>query len=300
VNLVTANASVPADALQRHLRQYPEDEPLRAVLTAIFAGLEHMEEVGSLLQLEEQLDHAIEQLRSKGSAAQASMLPVLGVPVPPRQETMELNAPSWDDWKRSVLERLHARFQEEAQATDLSTALFGAQAEKGLGLIDLLSRRYDVVAANPPYMGSSNMGLVLKRYVERRYPDGKRDLYAVFIERCLQLAADDGQVAMVTQQSWMFLRSFAELRKQLLAQQAIDCLAHLGPHAFEEITGEVVNVVLFVLTRAVPPPDHRLWAARLIGPTSAREKDALLRAAIQAGQAVGRSERHEPGGSRQK
>ncbi len=134
----------------------------------------------------------------------------------------------------------------------------------------------------------------------RQCPATARDLYAVFIERCLQLAADGGQVAMVTQQSWMFLRSFAELRKRLLEQQAINCLAHLGPHAFEEITGEVVNVVLFVLTRAVPLPEHRLWAARLIGPKSAREKDALLREAIQADQAVGRSERHEPGGSRQK
>ena len=57
---------------------------------------------------------------------------------------------------------------------------------------------------------------------------------------------------MVTQQSWMFLRSFAELRKGVLEQQTIECLAHLGPRAFEEISGEVVNVALFVLVQAPP------------------------------------------------
>ena len=173
-----------------------------------------------------------------------------------------------------MLDRLHKQFQQEADAKDLSTAIFGTEAEKGLDLIELLSRRYDVVAANPPYMGSKNMGPLLKAYVQRHYPEGKRDLYAAFIQRCLQLAKHGGKVAMVTQQSWMFLRSFAELRKGVLEQQTIECLAHLGPRAFEEISGEVVNIALFVLTQAPPAPEHRLWAARLIGPKSAVEKAA--------------------------
>ena len=59
---------------------------------------------------------------------------------------------------------------------------------------------YDVVAANPPYMGSKNMGPILKKFVERHFSLGKRDLYAAFILRCLQLAGDSGRVSMVTQQ----------------------------------------------------------------------------------------------------
>ena len=61
-------------------------------------------------------------------------------------------------------------------------------------------------------MGSKNMGAILKSFVERTYPAGKRDLYAAFIQRCRELAGPAGRVAMVTQQSWMFLRSFAGLR----------------------------------------------------------------------------------------
>ena len=100
---------------------------------------------------------------------------------------------------------------------------------------------------------------------------------------------------MVTQQSWMFLRSFADLRavpderlaearKQreftgLLRETRLEGVAHLGPNAFEEISGEVVQSVLFTLSNAPPSAAHRLTAFRLIGLKSAAEKARLLREA---------------------
>jgi len=100
---------------------------------------------------------------------------------------------------------------------------------------------------------------------------------------------------MVTQQSWMFLRSFADLRsldkeklkkttdfKGVLRETTIETLAHLGPGAFGEISGEVVNIVLFTLSKKVPTNDHRLTAFRLIGPKSPEEKDRLLRQALNS------------------
>ncbi len=88
-----------------------------------------------------------------------------------------------------------------------------------------------------------------------------------------------------------FLRSFADLRapeepdasfKGVLRETTIEALAHLGPGAFGEISGEVVNIVLFSLTKAAPSSDHRLTAFRLIGPKSPEEKDRLLRQALNS------------------
>ena len=165
VNLVAANASMPPDAAQRYLKAHPEDEPLRGVLETIFEGLENVNEVGSLLQIEEQLDRAIEELRKRevrragNQTEQLSLLPLLGLPEPAVQGGLDLEMlPPRQAWKQAVLDRLHEQFEREADAKDLSTAIFGAEAEKGLDLIELLSRRYDVVATNPPYMGSKNMG----------------------------------------------------------------------------------------------------------------------------------------------
>jgi N-6 DNA Methylase len=288
VNLVAANASMPPDAVQRYLKAHPEDEPIRGVLETIFEGLENVNEVGSLLQIEEQLNRAIEELRkhevrlANNQTKQLSLLPLLGLPEPAVQGRLELDMlPPWETWKQAVLDRLHQQFQEEADAQDVSTAIFGTEAEKGLDLIELLSRRYDMVATNPPYMGSKNMGPRLKTYVQRHYPEGKRDLYAAFIQRCLQLAKPGGKVAMVTQQSWMFLRSFTELRKGVLEQQTIECLAHLGEHGFEDPAAAGAFVALFALSREPPTSEHRLWAARLIGPKIPEEKASLLGRARQ-------------------
>src|SRR5205807_2734423 len=113
------------------------------------------------------------------------------------------NPPSWGAWKRSILNRLHEHFQAESDATDISTAIFGRQAEKGLGLIELLSRRHSVVATNPPYMGSNNMGKVLRDFITRNYSHSKLNLYASFIVRCCELAQPNGYVSIVTQRTFL-------------------------------------------------------------------------------------------------
>ena len=131
-------------------------------------------------------------------------------------------------------------------------------------------------------MGSANMDAPLKSYVEKHFKAGKRDLYAAFILRCLDLCRPQGRVAMITQQSWMFLRSFAELRggaAGLLHTSAVESLAHLGSAAFEEISGEVVQSVMFVLGNGRPTPEHRMVAFRLVGLKSPAEKARVLREA---------------------
>jgi SAM-dependent methyltransferase len=288
VNLVATNIRLPAgkEHLEAFLRKHPEDAPLKPALLAIFEGLAHADELGSLLQIEEPVDRELRHLRDQQLVRER------------KAGAAELFAPrkdeDWSAWKHAAIERLREHFNAEAQENDIAAAFFGEAASKGLSLVDLLARRYDVVAANPPYMGSKNMGAILKKFVERHFAPGKRDLYAAFILRCLELAKGGGRVAMVTQQSWMFLRSFADLRALdedkrkkaprafagVLRETTIEELAHLGPRAFAEIGGEVVNTVLFVLAKHEPPPTHRLTAFRLVGPKSPDEKDTLLREAI--------------------
>lgn len=109
-----------------------------------------------------------------------------------------------------------------------------------------LAAKYDIVVTNPPYMGGSNMSAKLSAFVKKHYPDSKGDLFAVFIERCGDLARTDGYHALVTQHAWMFLSSYEKFRTKLLQKEIIS-MAHLGAHAFEEIGGEVVQTTAFVL-----------------------------------------------------
>jgi hypothetical protein len=110
-----------------------------------------------------------------------------------------------------------------------------------------LSRQYAAVVANPPYMGSGNMGNELKKFVTDHYKDGKVDLFAAFMLRNLQLIQPNALLGMITMQSWMFLSSFEGLRKSLLANNAIETMAHLGSGAFDSIGGEVVSTTAFTI-----------------------------------------------------
>lgn len=137
-----------------------------------------------------------------------------------------------------------------------------------------LGQKYDAVVTNPPYMGASGMGAKLSKYVKDNYPDSKSDLFAVFIEKCGQMAKKNGYQAMITQHAWMFLSSFEKLRKKLQLRDIVN-MAHLGPRAFEEIGGEVVQTTSFVIKNNFIV-DYKGKYVRLIAPTSQQGKEDMF------------------------
>ena len=172
------------------------------------------------------------------------------------------------DW-----DMLYARLEEvKGEAT-----MYGEAIESLRPLIQVaqvLSQKYDVVVTNPPYMGSANMNAKLTKLVKRKYPDSKRDLFAVFIERCNQMVKKDSYYAMITQHSWMFLSSFEKLRNKLLENNIIN-MAHLGARAFEEIGGEVVQTTTFTVRKS-DIKDYNGKYCRLIDATSQEEKEKMF------------------------
>ena len=110
----------------------------------------------------------------------------------------------------------------------------------------IMSKNYDIVITNPPYMGNSGMNPKLKDYLKNNFPNSKSDLFAVFIEKCHEFVKSNGFIAMITQQSFMFLSTFEKLRVELINNHTIIDMVHLGAHAFEEIGGEVVQATTFI------------------------------------------------------
>ena len=113
--------------------------------------------------------------------------------------------------------------------------------------LNAISGCYDVVVANPPYMGSSSFNPFMSKWIKKNYPDVKSDLCTCFVERSYDLADKHGYSSMVTMQSWMFLGSFEKMRNRLIDEKTIVSMAHLGPRAFDAIGGEVVSVTSAVL-----------------------------------------------------
>ena len=139
---------------------------------------------------------------------------------------------------------------------------------------EALAQKYDVVVTNPPYMAVSNAGAKVNDYVKKNFPDSKADLFAVFIERCGQMAKKNGYQAMITQHAWMFLSSFEKLRGKILTNDIVN-MAHLGTRAFEEIGGEVVQTTSFVIRKSYVA-DYKGEYCRLIEPTSQQGKEDMF------------------------
>jgi len=91
----------------------------------------------------------------------------------------------------------------------------------------ILSAKYDAVIANPPYMGNKGMNAELKTFAKNKFPNSKSDLFAMFMERGLDMTKPDKYMAMVTMQSWMFLSSYEKMRENLITNHSIMTLAHL-------------------------------------------------------------------------
>ena len=147
-----------------------------------------------------------------------------------------------------------------------------------------LGQKYDAVVTNPPYMGASGMGAKLSKYVKDNYADSKSDLFAVFIEKCGQMAKKNGYQAMITQHAWMFLSSFEKLRSKLLMLDTVN-MAHLGARAFEEIGGEVVQTTGFVMRKSRENGYKGVYC-RLIEPTSQKGKEDMFLAGDNQYEAV--------------
>ncbi|MCX5824918.1 MAG: BREX-1 system adenine-specific DNA-methyltransferase PglX [Deltaproteobacteria bacterium] len=93
---------------------------------------------------------------------------------------------------------------------------------------EMLSQRYHIVVANPPYMGDGGYNAQLKEFVEANFPDGMTDLYGAFILRNLQFVVPKGLIGMITIPNWMFLQSFEQLRSHLLDKAQLDSLIFNG------------------------------------------------------------------------
>ncbi len=145
-----------------------------------------------------------------------------------------------------------------------------------------LGQQVHCVVDNPPYMGGGNMNKALAKFVKQYYPASKSDLMACFMESGLAMLHPGGYLGMINQHSWMFLSSYEKLREQLIQETYFDTMLHLGPRAFPEIGGEVVQSTAFTFCN-IPPMEEEGIYLRLTDFKSASQKEEEAITAIETG-----------------
>jgi type II restriction/modification system DNA methylase subunit YeeA len=112
-----------------------------------------------------------------------------------------------------------------------------------LGQAKALTQHYQVVVANPPYMGGKGMNPALRKFAQDSYTDSKSDLFAMFMERGLELISKKGFMGMINLPSWLFLSSYESLRERLVNDYSIESMLHMGRGIFGIDWGSVAFVV---------------------------------------------------------
>ncbi len=246
-NLACCNIEqITAGRLDEFIKQARFSHPIYGrILRAMVAKLKDSDNLGSLLRLEIELQRLIAEEREKAERDKQFLLAFPGI-TEEQFKTPEGIEEFFEIISDQILRHLDD-FIRGSRSKGLDAGHFAAEAAKGLRFLRLVQERYDVVATNPPYMSRRNQSPTMAGFLDCNYPYTKSDLYAAFIQRCTELAAPQGKVAMITQQSFMFISSYEQMRAGLREQVAITSIAHLGPKAFPAVSGEKVNTAAFVL-----------------------------------------------------
>lgn len=131
----------------------------------------------------------------------------------------------------------------DAVGDNLFTSHANSEVERALTTCRALARRFDVVVANPPYMGSSSFNPFMSKWVKKHYPDSCKDLCTAFIERILGMLKLHGYSGIAGTNSWMFLSSFETLRNKLIDDRTIVSLVQLSVHGFKGVAAQVCTGV---------------------------------------------------------
>jgi hypothetical protein len=245
MNLVAADAVSLGEAeltkfLERANGRIGDAALRRRLIGAIWRNLQHVAQLGSLVQVGEDLATAASEWveRStrarRGAAAQMSLL----------RPFAEAEAAGL---KEALVSALHA-YADENRAGDVVQRLFAEDTARGFELLDFLSARYDAVVMNPPY---GEFIPATKTFIDAAYPLTKNDIYAAFLDRGTQLLRPGGYLGAIVSRTFVNLSSFEKLRTHiLLRRNPLVTMLDLG---FGILDGATVETAALV-ARGAPAP----------------------------------------------
>lgn len=185
------------------------DEKQREVIKDIWNDLCNAHKFGSLLRLKEKIE---------------AMMPNLE-----RNLFNDYQIHDFFSFKNQAIEML--RKQVHQWGGEGSNAYSLSLVNDAMTFLDILTTSFDVAVANPPYTDSSDFGPELKEFAEANYKKPMKfniNLYACFIKRCCELTDELGKVGMIHPMTFMYIKTFEDVRKFILNQTHINLFVEYG------------------------------------------------------------------------
>lgn len=134
------------------------------------------------------------------------------------------------------------------QEIESNNTIFGIELRNKLipiiKIANILTKKYDIVVTNPPYLGNAVMPEYLKNYILKNYNLYKSDTFSSFIKRNSLFLLKDGYMSFMTPYVWMFIQSYEGLRKYLIDNLNITSLIQFEYSSFEEATVPICSFTI--------------------------------------------------------
>ncbi len=286
-NLACANVEqITGGRLESLLKEAGLFNPIyERIFQSLAERFKDSDSLGSLLRPERDIEELAREEKQRALAGKQHEFDLPGRRAELFDNQEELDA-FFERLSEEILARLDAAVRR-SRARGLDAGHLVNEAAKGLRFARLVTHRYDVVATNPPYLDGRDQSETLKQYLQRSFEDGKRNLYAAFILRAVELTNESGYIGMITGQSFMFLSTYDKLRFFLRGSTVIRTMAHFDYQLFKQR----VDTTAFLL-RIDPHVDKREISTgtyfRLVKQRDAEAKRRAFEEALAALRAEGK------------
>lgn len=188
------------------------DAKQKKIIAEIWTDLQQAYKFGSLIRLEEKFSEQLQGLQED----EANLF------------LMEEMA-NYGNFREQFFNRLQNAVTRQTERQGIT--FLNAKTQDAITFLRILSQKYDVAVANPPYTDSADFGPDLKKFVDANYKKPFKfntNLYATFIKRCCEITTDDGYVGMIHPHTYMFIKTFEDVRKFMIEQTHITLLVDYG------------------------------------------------------------------------
>ncbi|MFZ3132057.1 MAG: BREX-1 system adenine-specific DNA-methyltransferase PglX, partial [Desulfosporosinus sp.] len=218
-NIVSSDFFLPDYEAVKHLFENGEklSPELEKIVIDLWADLRQAHKFGSLIRLEEKFRKQMNDLVQEFWGAQPQLFS--------DQQTLA-NYEQFRENRFTNLQKAVAHHTAKQGLTFLNT-----KTRDAITFLQLLTQKYDVAVANPPYTDSGAFGPELKYFIEANYKRPykfNQNLYAAFIKRCCELTDETGYVALIHPHTFMFIKTFEDVRRYLIEHTHIDILVDYG------------------------------------------------------------------------
>lgn len=186
------------------------------LLSDVWRDLQQAHKFGSLLRIDEKFEDKKAEMKDDLGDSQLSLFNY--------EKAVE-----FDSLENNFYDKLEEAVKK--YAIDDKKRFFADEASVALTYLKIITGKYDIVASNPPYTDSADMGDELHLFLEENYKQPMKfvgNLYVTFYKRNYELLTDNGFMAMIHPLTFMYLPTYKDMRTHILKSVNIEIFVEYG------------------------------------------------------------------------